>query len=961
MESGDNFGRYLIREKIGEGGMGEVYLADDTRLNRKVALKVLARSVAGDDERLRRFEQEARAASALNHPNILTVHEFGEENGSAFLACELVEGRTLRELITLRELDLRTGLKIAEQTAFALDTAHSAGIIHRDIKPENIMVRKDGIVKILDFGLAKLVERVEARSEDETRAHFKTAAGHIVGTATYMSPEQARGLADIDARTDVWSLGVVIHEMFAGRPPFTGDTISDVIASVLKTDAQPLAHLVEDCPPELDRIVTKSLRKDREERYQVIKDLALDIRALRKQMEFSAEYGRSIGGGSGMLTSEHYRANTTGIVAPFRSSSWFAAGALVIIAVVMGGSWFAYTKYAERVEPDAASLKTAEVVSWASQPGEVYSSGAFSPDGKMVAFASTKSGTKQLWVKQTASGEAVQVTNGDFIASNPIWSPAGDELAFFSDRGNRPGFWRIPVLGGSPTLITNVDDGASLLRYWASNGSIYFDSNSSLYKVDAASGQTEKVLALNSASRIDISPDERKVASIAEEGNLWNLSVTEVGKADYVKLVSSETEIRDVVWHQDSRRLFYSASTDGTFQIFVTDISGASPRQITFSERDSVVLDVSTDGTKIMYASAKEESDIWGVNLTNGKEFTVASDIDSELWPSVSPDGKMIVYQSAKNLSQGNNLLTGKLLLRKVQSTDAPIVIAQEGCLPNFSPNGQKISYVKIVGDSYQIETTKSTGGEPGKMTADLMVPPSYSLLPYLRVQASEYSWSPEGSSVVYVSKKSGQYNLWIAKVDGPTETQLTDNTDSKLYYYSPIWSADGKQIAFTSRIGTSSGAAAFAIWILDTTSRSVRQVFDAKEAIRLLGWGTGGKSLILATTKSLDTGKSHADVTLSSLTIETGAKREIAVLSEAYSKNTFLAPDKKNVAFTAHRNGKDDLWLIPSDGGVEKRVTDNKDTRLYFSTLVFSPGNDVVYFGKQSRYSLLSMITNYR
>ncbi len=961
MESGDNFGRYLIREKIGEGGMGEVYLADDTRLNRKVALKVLARAVAGDDERLRRFEQEARAASALNHPNILTVHEFGEENGAAFLASEFVEGRTLRELIALKELDLRTGLKIAEQTAFALDTAHQAGIIHRDIKPENIMIRKDGIVKILDFGLAKLIEHVDAQSEDETRAQFKTAAGHIVGTATYMSPEQARGKPDIDARTDVWSLGVLIHEMFAGKPPFTGESISDVIASVLKTDAQPLTNLVEDCPPELDRIVTKSLRKDREERYQVIKDLALDIRALRKQLEFSAEYGRSMGGQSGMLTSEHARVHSTGIIKPVRRPRLLLVGTALILIAIVSGVWFAYSKYSARTAPDVGDLKTVEITSWASQPGEVYSSGSFSPDGKMIAFASTRSGTKQLWVKQTFSGEAVPVTTGESLASNPIWSPNGDELAFFSVRGGSPGFWRIPILGGSPKLITNVEDGANYLRYWASDGSIYFDSNSSLNKVVAATGQTQKVFALGTDEQIDISPDEKRVAYVVEDGEGWNLSFREISKPEPVTLATSETEIKDAIWHQDSQRILYSVSTNGTFQIFVTDISGRKPRQITFSERDSFVLDVSKDGSMIMYGSAKEESDIYGVDLVNGKESQVVSEIDAELWPSVSPDGKSIVYQSAKNLSQGSNLLNGQIFIRKIQGNDTPAAIVKDGCLPNFSPDGQKISYVKVEGDKFQIETTRSTGGEPGKLVAEMMNPPSYSLLPYLRVYVTEYSWSPDGSSLGYVSNKSGQSNLWIANVNGDPEIELTQNSEAKLYYNSPIWSADGKQIAFTSRIGNPTGGAAYAVWIVDVASRTAIMIFGAELAIRLLGWGSDGKSVILATTKHLEAGRSHSDVTLAILSTETRIKREIKVLEDAYSKNTFLSPDKKTIVYSAHRDGKDDLWSFALVGGAEKKITENNNARLYFSTLVFSPGSDVVYFGKQSRYSLLSMITNYK
>src|SRR5687768_1860915 len=248
LEAGTRLGRYEIRERIGAGGMGEVYLGVDLRLNRKVALKVLAPDVADDIGRLKRFEQEAIAASSLNHPNILTVYEFGEDGRSHFLASELVEGATVRDLIERGQLDLRSTLKYVEQAASALAVAHAAGIIHRDIKPENLMVRPDGFLKILDFGLAKLTERPVVELDADTRAYFVTDAGHIVGTAHYMSPEQARGLPDIDPRTDVWSLGIVLHEMLTGIPPFTGPTLTDVIASVLRSPAPPLGSMVPECP-----------------------------------------------------------------------------------------------------------------------------------------------------------------------------------------------------------------------------------------------------------------------------------------------------------------------------------------------------------------------------------------------------------------------------------------------------------------------------------------------------------------------------------------------------------------------------------------------------------------------------------------------------------------------------------------------------------------------------------------
>jgi len=288
------FGHYKIRSAIGAGGMGEVYLADDSRLHRKVALKLLTKDIAEDEERLLRFEQEARAASALNHPNILTIHEFGVENGVHFLATEFIEGETLREKINSGELSLTDALNIAEQTASALSAAHAAGIVHRDIKPENIMIRRDGITKVLDFGLAKLIENKEISLDAETKAGtlLRTNPGVVMGTVPYMSPEQATA-KDMDARTDIWSVGVVLYEMVSGKLPFAGETMYEMIVSILKTEPPLLSHYISDVPNDLERIVGKSLRKNRDERYQTVKDLQIDLKDLRQELEFEAKFERS--------------------------------------------------------------------------------------------------------------------------------------------------------------------------------------------------------------------------------------------------------------------------------------------------------------------------------------------------------------------------------------------------------------------------------------------------------------------------------------------------------------------------------------------------------------------------------------------------------------------------------------------------------------------------------------------
>jgi serine/threonine protein kinase len=273
--------------------MGEVYLAQDTRLGRLVALKVLPAELTQNQDRLRRFEQEARAASALNHPNIITIHEVGNVDSNTFIVTEFIEGESLRQLMQAGPIKLSTTIDIAIQIAGALSAAQATGIVHRDIKPENVMIRTDGIVKVLDFGLAKLSDNATAVVDQEalTRAFVNTGAGVVMGTASYMSPEQAQGLT-VDTRSDLWSLGVLIFEMVARRPPFEGSTQMEVIARIIEREAPRLSNVGQNVPAELDRIVAKTLTKDRDERYQTARDLLIDLKRLGRQLELDSDTGR---------------------------------------------------------------------------------------------------------------------------------------------------------------------------------------------------------------------------------------------------------------------------------------------------------------------------------------------------------------------------------------------------------------------------------------------------------------------------------------------------------------------------------------------------------------------------------------------------------------------------------------------------------------------------------------------
>jgi eukaryotic-like serine/threonine-protein kinase len=335
---GRDLANYRIVSLLGRGGMGEVYLAEDKRLRRKVALKMLPARFTSDTERVRRFEREASAASSTNHPNIITIHEIGQLDGAHYIVTEFIDGQTLRQRMQTAKLSVNEVVDVAIQVAQALEAAHSAGIVHRDIKPENVMVRRDGLVKVLDFGLAKLTEQHQAMpgnggidSQAATLAKVSTDPGTVMGTASYMSPEQARG-QKVDARTDIFSLGVALYEMIAGSPPFDGVNALDVIGAILQKEQAPLSQTAAEAPLELEKIVGKTLRKDREERYQTAKDLLIDLKDFKGELAFAAKLESS-----GPVNRKNVKRRKLGAFIAL----------LILISIVAGVGLYLYTRNTE--------------------------------------------------------------------------------------------------------------------------------------------------------------------------------------------------------------------------------------------------------------------------------------------------------------------------------------------------------------------------------------------------------------------------------------------------------------------------------------------------------------------------------------------------------------------------------------------------------------------------------------
>ncbi|HZH33646.1 MAG TPA: protein kinase, partial [Pyrinomonadaceae bacterium] len=480
---GKQFGRYEIRQKLGAGGMGEVYLARDEQLDRQVALKILSAEFSSDPVRQNRFRQEAKAASALNHPNIITIHEIGESEHGAFLATEFIKGETLRETIKRSPLPLFRAVKIAEQVAAALGAAHEAHIVHRDIKPENIMIRGDGYVKVLDFGLAKLTAQGALENAESDLNSNNTLPGVVMGSVRYMSPEQARG-QQIDERTDIWSLGAVFYEMLTGHAPFDGATPSDTLAAVIYKAPEHVSHFVPNAPAELQRIVRRALQKDRDERYQNIKDFALDLKNLLYEIEHEislenktqplpAYLGNTVESErihrtSGANQPTHITSVPTTsaeyIVEQVRRHKWqtavFSFGLIAVLAAISLG-YFRWNG-----QKPVATVKAFEKtqISRLTTDGKVRLP-AISSDGKYVAYLSGEMGSRSLVVRQVATDSLVTIvppTAQEFRGIN--FSPDGNYIYYVQlTRDYSIGtLYQVPTLGGTPKkLIEDIDSGVT--------------------------------------------------------------------------------------------------------------------------------------------------------------------------------------------------------------------------------------------------------------------------------------------------------------------------------------------------------------------------------------------------------------------------------------------------------------------------------------------------------------------
>jgi Tol biopolymer transport system component/tRNA A-37 threonylcarbamoyl transferase component Bud32 len=769
---GLRLGPYEILAPLGAGGMGEVYKARDTRLNRFVAIKVLPAERVADESRKQRFIQEAQAASALNHPNIITVHDIAIDNGRDYLVMEYVPGKTLDALIPRTGMRLGELLKIAIQVAEGLSAAHGAGIIHRDLKPSNVMVSENGLVKILDFGLAKLTERSGVTEDNATvTLSPKTEAGMVMGTAAYMSPEQAEGKL-LDARSDIFSFGAVLYEMATGRRAFKGDSQAATVAAVLTREPTPLGEVAPALPLELERIIMRCLRKDPARRQQHM----TDVKVLLEDLKEESKSGKLAPAGAPKTSRWRW--------------PWVAAAAAVLIMAAGASLWLGRDR--DKQPPRVVPLTT-------FAGSENYPS--FSPDGNQVVFCwnGEKQDNWDLYVKMIGSATVLRLTTDAADDLFPAWSPDGRQIAFLK-YGQRPGIYLISPLGGPEQKLADFD-AAPGSPAWSPDGKFLVVAKSyreekpeagggALFLIPVQGGGPRPILVPAPGRWYqypEFAPAGRLLAFASCEGPAYgrycdllrvelNGALQPQGRPRQAAAVSAT--ISGLAWTADGHALIYSAGnlSTGLYLWRVDAAGGAEPKRFEIASQGALFPAVALKESRLAFSHWMDDQDIWRLEVGGKPQpFLVSSMLDAS--PQFSPDGRRIAFASGRGVDRIAIWLSNADGAGLVQLTRGP---ENYHGSPRWSPDGHWIVFdARGKEGRWNIKVVESSGGQAQQLTSG----PFTSTVP---------SWSGDGKWIYFASDRTGRFEIWRVPAQGGPAGQITrdggylafESRDAKTLYY---------------------------------------------------------------------------------------------------------------------------------------------------------------------------------
>jgi serine/threonine protein kinase/dipeptidyl aminopeptidase/acylaminoacyl peptidase len=829
LAAGRCISNYRVISKLGVGGMGEVYLAEDTRLGRRVALKVLPRELAGNPARKARLIHEARAASSLNHPNIVTLFDIGSEGGIDFLVMEYVAGKPLAELIPRQGMPVNEALRCAIQIADALTSAHATGIVHRDLKPGNMMVAADGLVKVLDFGLAKFTGAPEA--ETQTRL---TTEGALLGTVAYMSPEQAEGKL-VDTRSDIFSFGALLYEMLTGRRPFERSSKLSTLTAILNEEPKPVRELTPRVPPELEQVIARCLRKDPARRFQHIDEVKVLLEDLRQDR---------------------------GASPPKRAPRWrLWLGLSVAIAAVLALAlvwWW-------REPPAVGELRAVPLTSY---PGRQYAP-SLSPDGNRVAFVwnGDKQDTFQIYVRQIGGGTPVRITNQPGRPFSLAWSPDDRDIAFLRPvEGDRVAIMLVPPIGGPERKLAEISTYASCLLSWTPDGKwLAFAARNSpgdphgIWVISVETGEQRRLTVPRVApgafgdATPSFSPDGRTLAFGREEKSnvvhLYALSLSRDLRPEGEPRRLTERfygEWAGIAWLPDGQEIVFGAGTVEKDLLWRLAVSGRSdPLRLPYATEDALYPVIVR--RRLVYSWSREELNLWRLDTRTGQRTMLigSGGAREHDMPQYSPDGRRIAFRSDRSGSpevwtcdaDGSNCL-------QLTSFGGP----QLGTA-RWSPDGQSIVFDCRATGQPAVYLVAADGGTPRLLAEDAYVP----------------SWSRDGRWIYFASGRSGRLEVWKMPAGGGPAAQVTRNgggaalesADGKLLYYgkNPGFGADslyrmpvegGPEVEVVPRLLTWSS--------FGVTAKGVYFMPDSR-TIRFLDPGSGRVSTLATLEKNVRQG----------------------------------------------------------------------------------------------------------